>query len=247
MKTLNEINQSWVDEIKRDPVKTFNKINQPQNDENEIKKEPMRTLDEVNQVWADEINKKPHEEKNKSECEIHKEEAGAERVARAPPLLKDMMFLVLKIVSISFVFIMLFTFLFGLVRYQEPYMNPAIKDGDLVIYYRYTKSGYTPKDTVVLEINGKQQVRRVIATAGDTVDITEDGLLINGALQQEPDIYQRTERYQEGVDFPMTVPEGQIFVLGDSRTGATDSRVYGSVKIEDTLGKVMTVIRRRSF
>ena len=73
------------------------------------------------------------------------------------------------------------------------------------------------------------------------------GLLINGSLQQEQEIYQKTERYQEGGEFPLTVPEGQVFVLGDSRSGATDSRIYGSVEIEDTLGKVMTVIRRRSI
>ena len=126
-------------------------------------------------------------------------------------------------------------------------MIPAVKDGDLVLYYRYTRSGYLPQDVIALEKDGQKQVRRVVATAGDTVDITEDGLVINGALQQESEIYQKTERYRDGVEFPLTVPEGQVFVLGDNREGATDSRVYGCVKIEDTLGKVMTVIRRRSI
>ena len=126
-------------------------------------------------------------------------------------------------------------------------MAPAIKDGDLVLFYRYTNAGYLPQDVVVMVIDGRMQVRRVVATASDTVDITEDGLMINGSLQHEPEIYQETERYQEGVGFPLTVPEGQVFVLSDSRIGATDSRIYGCVKIEDTLGKVMTVIRRRSI
>jgi signal peptidase I len=91
------------------------------------------------------------------------------------------------------------------------------------------------------------QVRRVVATAGDSVDIVEAGLVVNGALQQEPEILNKTERYQDGVDFPLTVPEGQIFVLSDSRNGANDSRIFGCVRIEDTFGKVMTVIRRRSI
>jgi len=126
-------------------------------------------------------------------------------------------------------------------------MAPAIKDGDLVLFYRYTGAGYLPQDVVVLTYNGQRQARRVVATAGDTVDITEDSLLINGAPQRELEIHQETQRYQEGVSFPLTVPEGQVFVLGDSRIGATDSRIYGCVKIEDTLGKVMTVIRRRNI
>lgn len=159
----------------------------------------------------------------------------------------DLLFLLVKITAISLVIIFMFTFLFGLVRYQDPSMAPAIKDGDLVIYYRYTKSGYQPQDAIALKYEGETQVRRVAATAGDSVDITESGLLINGALQQEPGIFQATERYQDGTSFPLTVPEGQVFVLGDSRINASDSRIYGCVSIEDTLGKVMTVIRRRNI
>ena len=166
---------------------------------------------------------------------------------KSPSVWKDLLLLFIKIASIIMAFVLLFTLVFGVIRYQEPSMAPAIKDGDLVIFHRYTKSGYMPQDAVALMFNGKKQIRRVVATAGDSVDITEDGLVVNGALQQESDIFQKTERYAEGVSFPLTVPEGEIFVLGDSRIGASDSRIYGCVRIEDTLGKVMTVIRRRSI
>jgi signal peptidase I len=161
---------------------------------------------------------------------------------------KDLLFLLAKIGVIVLVFVLLFTFLFGITRYGEPSMSPAIKDGDLVIFYRYTESGYQAQDVTVLDFEGQRQARRVVAVAGDTVDITaEAGLVVNGAAQQEPEIYQDTERYADGVAFPLTVPEGEVFVLGDGREGATDSRIYGCVKIEDTLGKVMTVIRRRNI
>ena len=168
-------------------------------------------------------------------------------VKRKTPLWKDMLFLIIKIALIMLVFVAMFTFLFGIVRYGEPSMAPSIKDGDLVIYHRYTKVGYMTRDAIVLEHNGQIQARRVVAVAGDWVDITEDGLVINGSVQQETDIYQVTERYVEGLSFPLTVPEGHVFVLGDSREGATDSRVYGTVDIEDTLGKVMAIMRRRSI
>jgi signal peptidase I len=167
--------------------------------------------------------------------------------AAATSALKDLLFLFLKIGMICCVIVLMFTFLFGIVRYQDASMEPAIKDGDIVIFYRGKVEKYSPKEVIILDFNGKRQVRRVVATAGDTVDITEDGLLINGALQQEQTIYQKTERYLEGVEFPLTVPEGQIFVLGDARKDATDSRIYGCVKISDTYGKAMAIIRRRGI
>ena len=160
---------------------------------------------------------------------------------------KDLLYLLAKIGAIAMAFMLLFTFMFGLIRYDEPSMAPSIKDGDLVVYYRFNDGGYHARDVVALEREGKKEIRRVVARAGDTVDISEDGLLINSARQQEFEIYNRTERYTEGVEFPLTVPEGHVFLLGDSRTDATDSRIYGCVKIEDTLGKVMTVIRRRGI
>jgi len=162
-------------------------------------------------------------------------------------LLKDLLVLLTKIALIVLVFVILSTFVFGIIRYGEPAMAPAIKDGDLVVYSRFVQNGYQARDAIVLKADGQWQVRRVIATAGDRVDITEDGLLINGALQQEPEIFQKTERYLDGGEFPLVVPEGQVFVLGDSRDGAADSRIYGCVKTDETLGKVMTVIRRRGI
>jgi signal peptidase I len=162
-------------------------------------------------------------------------------------LWKDLLMLLAKIAAIVLVFVLLFTFLFGAIRYSEPSMAPAVKDGDLVLFYRYTRSGYLPQDVIVLRRGKRKQIARVAAREGDMVDITQAGLLVNGALQQELEIYQKTERYQEGVDFPLTVPKGQVFVLGDARKNATDSRVYGCVEIKDTLGKVMTIIRRRGI
>ena len=213
----------------------------------------IKTLQELNQEFMFE-----HETPQKAEVseqlqiEQVKKNSVNEKKAHVKPqrktsVLKDLLMLILKIAFILLAFVLLFTFLFGFARYAEPSMSPAIKDGDLVIYYRYTKVGYLPQDTIMLEYDGQVQARRVVAVEGDVVDITESGLVINGALQQEADIYQKTERYVEGVEFPLTVPEGQVFVLGDSRTGATDSRIYGPVEVNDTLGKVMAVIRRRSI
>ena len=160
---------------------------------------------------------------------------------------RELIVLLAKVLAIVLVTVLLFTFVYGVVRCQEPYMYPAIKDGDLVIFYRFAQKTYMPRDLVVIKNDGKKEVRRIIAGGGDVVDITDSGLVINGALQQEPDIRSPTYRYNEGIEFPLTVPRGEFFVLADERQGAKDSRVYGTVKLEDIAGKVMTLIRRREL
>jgi len=172
--------------------------------------------------------------------------APAARRSPEPSVWRELRSLGIKIAVIAASALLLFTCVYGLHRSAEPGMNPSVKDGDLVIFYRFDKK-YRAGDLALLAFQGKKQVRRVIATAGDTVDITEDGLMINGALQQEPGIYQKTQRYAEGVSFPLTLGEGQVFVLGDAREGATDSRIYGAVNAGDTRGTVITIFRRRSL
>lgn len=100
---------------------------------------------------------------------------------------------------------------------------------------------------VVMEDRGRLTVRRVAAVEGDTVDITEKGLMINGSLMQEPNIYEETKSYKEGIRFPITLQKGEVFLLGDAREHVRDSRIYGAVSVKSTLGKVMVILRRRGI
>jgi len=164
---------------------------------------------------------------------------------RQPPSLwKEMGSLLIKIAVIAIIATLLFTFFYGFHRNTDPDMFPMIKDGDLVLFYRLDKE-YAIGDLLILNFQGERQARRVVARAGDIVDITEAGLIINGSIQQEFEIFGETPRYENGIEFPLTVREGQVFVLGDARKNATDSRVYGAVDTKDTYGTVITVIRRR--
>ena len=168
------------------------------------------------------------------------------RIREDPSIWKELRSLAIRILTITVTMLLIFTFVYGVHYNVDPSMNPLIRDGDLVAYARLDKD-YKAKDLLVLDFQGQRQVRRVIATAGDTVDITENGLVINGSLMQERDIYRQTHRYEEGIDFPITMNENEVFVLGDAREGVTDSRIYGSVDTKDTLGKVITIIRRRNL
>jgi signal peptidase I len=167
------------------------------------------------------------------------------RPPSASSVWRELLSLGVKLVLIALAFTLAFTFLYGLHRNLDPDMVPAVKDGDLVMFYRLDRK-YAAGDLLVLSFEGAWQVRRVVAVAGDTVDVTEAGLTVNGALQQEPEIYEPTLRYEGGAELPLTLGEEQVFVLGDGRSNATDSRVYGPVNVKDTLGTVIAVLRRRN-
>jgi signal peptidase I len=174
--------------------------------------------------------------------------AGAKsRAAPASPsVLRELVSLLAKIAAIAFAAALALTFVYGLHRNADANMVPAVMDGDLVMFYRLDRD-YDAGDLLILGFRGERQVRRVVATAGDTVDVTENGLIINGALQRELNIYGKTERYEEGAELPVTLGENEVFVLGDSRENATDSRVYGAVNAKDTMGTVIAVVRRRNL
>jgi len=164
--------------------------------------------------------------------------------SRAPSVWKELAALAIKIMVIALVSVLIFTFLYGFHQNTDPDMRPMVQTGDLVLFYRLNRD-YSIGDLLLLDFQGERQVRRVVARAGDTVDFADGELIINGSVQQESSIFQQTWRYETGVSFPLTVGDGQVFVLGDAREGATDSRLYGPVNKDDTLGTVITVIRRR--
>ena len=162
-------------------------------------------------------------------------------------LAAQLILLLLKVAMVLGFIAMVFLFLFGVTQVPDESMRPAVREGDLVVYYRLQKD-YAAGDLVVVDDGDSKEVRRVIAVAGDTVDFSSDGLMINGYLQSEQSIYAETEPFTQGITYPVTVGEGQVFVMGDNRPSSKDSRIYGPVDINTgTEGEAMTVIRRRNF
>jgi len=161
-------------------------------------------------------------------------------------LLGEMLYLLRKALAIGGLLVLCGTLLFGAARNADLGMAPAVKSGDLVCYFRLDKQ-YAASDVVAVKIEGSFQTRRVIAAGGDTVDLTAEGLVINGYLQQETDIVGETLPYTDGISFPVVLEEDQVFLLGDNREHAADSRLYGVMEVKDTLGKVVLLLRRRNM
>lgn len=154
--------------------------------------------------------------------------------------------LLIKIGVIAGILVVLFFFILNFHTTSGDAMSPSFNDRDLVLSYRLDKS-YAARDVVVLDVAGERQVRRVVAVEGDTVDVTSEGLRVNGYLQQEHYANGETLAFEGDVEYPVTLGAGEIFVLGDNREHSIDSRVYGPVKSKDTIGAVITVIRRTGF
>lgn len=127
------------------------------------------------------------------------------------------------------VVVLLCTFVFRMVRVDGESMVPTLQNRDFLIS---SHAFYTPDKGDIVVITQPNEIaipliKRVIATGGDTVDIDfEEGRVeVNGETLRESYINEPT-RYQppESMDYPLTVPEGMIFAMGDNRNHSSDSR-----------------------
>ena len=91
-------------------------------------------------------------------------------------------------------------------------------------------------------------VCRVVAQPGDTVEISEgERLVVNGNSMIETNIFYPTPEYEGFAEYPLTLSEGEYFVLADYRNGGADSRFFGAVKEDEILGTVITILRRNNL
>lgn len=122
-------------------------------------------------------------------------------------------------------------------------MVPTILPGNHLIvnrvpyYYRDPIQG----EIIVFNFEGQYLIKRVIGVPGDTINIIDDKIYLNGEkLDESSYLEEGMKTYLfagSPIQFPYTVPDNSYFVLGDNRINSRDSRVFGAISREDIIAK----------
>lgn len=152
--------------------------------------------------------------------------------------------------------VLLFTFIFRIVGIDGSSMVPTLHDKDRVII---SNLFYTPKtgDIVVLNtsedtifFNGrpytKPLIKRVIAVGGQTVEVSTGNsqgqkVYVDGVELNEDYVNLATLMKSAG-QTKLTVPEGEVFVMGDNRGESLDSRAFGCISESSIVGRALVRI-----
>ena len=157
---------------------------------------------------------------------------------------------ILVIITVA-VFITMFLRAYVLDNYEIPTgsMEPTIEINDRVfaekVSYRFGSPA--PGDIVTFSdpiVAGRVLIKRCIAVGGQTVDLVNGKVVVDGVALDEPYTQGKQSApldQMSGVhfDYPYRVPEGMIWVMGDNRTNSLDSRYFGPIAEEDLIGKAL--------
>lgn len=146
---------------------------------------------------------------------------------------------VYALITVAAVAVLVATLLLPVLRIHGASMTPTLHDGDVVVSLK--AGSYSRGDIVAFWYNNKILVKRIIAFAGEWVDIDESGnVTVNGTPLEEPYLEEKALGLCD-ITLPYQVPESRIFVMGDHRSTSTDSRTtaVGCVAEEQIVGKLV--------
>lgn len=148
----------------------------------------------------------------------------------------------LGLIIASVILLNLFTHVLQVVRYNGQGMEPSLRSGQ-VLFLKKTQE-VENGDIIAFYYNNQVLVRRVICTGGQQINIDQEGkVYINSEPLEEPYLTKQSLG-QCNLSFPYMVRKDYVFVMGDNRVMAMDSRLeeIGSISRERIIGKIIFAI-----
>lgn len=146
---------------------------------------------------------------------------------------------VYTLITVAAAAVLVATLFLPVLRIYGTSMTPTMTDGDIVVSVK--GGSFERGDIIAFWFNNKILIKRVIAQAGEWVDIDEEGnVSINDEPLEEPYLTERALGECD-IELPYQVPEGRVFVMGDHRSTSSDSRnsAVGCVAEEQIVGKLV--------
>ena len=157
------------------------------------------------------------------------------RIRTAAKLSRGAVFFLLA----AIILLNLFTHVLQVVRYHGEGMEPGLEGGQILVL-RKTRD-VSPGEVIAFYYNNQILVRRVICSGGDQISVESDGRVFVNAAQLDEPYLTRPSIGQCNLSFPYHVPAGHVFVMGDNRAIAMDSRLaeIGPIPADRIIGTIL--------
>jgi signal peptidase I len=162
--------------------------------------------------------------------------------AITPELRRRIIALAAKLIGLIVIIYILLFRIYGFVRIDTNIMAPSIEGGDLSLVFHLT-SEHAIGDVVYYRHDGHDFVGRVVAKAGDVVNIADNKVTINGNIDDSTSYGENVLPENSSINYPYTVAEKQVFVLGDNRNESDDSRTFGAINESEITGHIIGLFR----
>ena len=148
------------------------------------------------------------------------------------------------LITVAAIAVLVATLLLPVLQVYGSSMTPTLTDRDIVVTVK--SSEFKSGDVVAFYYNNKILVKRVIAQAGEWVDITPEGDVYVGKTKESMELLDEPYLMEKAlgdcnIELPYQVPESRVFVMGDHRSISVDSRntAVGCVAEEQLVGKLI--------